>query len=434
MRYFVGLIFLTMLTPFSVGQNSNLQTNESNVAERDVRKLDILDLQRVDKPVKEQSLYTDTDLRQNGRWQVVASHLSNSDMTDDVMREQMAKRHIAGTSVVVVRNGKIVFARGYGSANIEQSMPATSNTIYQIGSTTKPFTATAIMMLVQNGSVSLDEKAAKYLPKLPAQYSDVTIRQLLTHTSGVNRDLRTGNADDFTVDEFWKRLATASVSFKSGERWEYSNTGYILLGMIIESVTGKSYGEFLNERIFKPLGMKDTKYLEPPSKSNDRAVGYDWTENAFRPSPYFSGGYAAGGLVSTATDLAKWDAALDAEKLLRQTNLEQMWMPAKLSNGKLVTFDFRGVQTSYGFGWFLTSYRGHKVVTHGGTVSGFSSQIMRFPDDKITIIVNSNSKSGADRIGHAEYLTQSIADIYVPNLAPVSSTGHWSGLPRAHLS
>jgi CubicO group peptidase (beta-lactamase class C family) len=171
------------------------------------------------------------------------------------------------------------------------------------------------MMLVENGTVSLDEKAAKYLPKLPAQYGEVTIRQLLTHTSGVNRDLRTGNTDDFTVDEFWKRLATAPVSFKPGERWEYSNTGYILLGIIIESVAKKSYGEFLNQRIFEPLGMKDTKYLTPPDKNRNRAVGYDWTENAFRPSPYFSGGYGAGALISTVTDLAKWDRIGHAEYL-----------------------------------------------------------------------------------------------------------------------
>ena len=380
---------------FSVGQISSSRTNESNLPESEVREPD---------------------------WKVAASHPLKSNKIDDALREELTKRHIAGASVAVVRNGQVILAKGYGSANIEKSVPAMPKTIYQIGSTTKPFTAMAIMMLVENGSISLGEKAAKYLAKLPAQYGEITIRQLLTHTSGVNRDLRTGNADDFTLDEFWKRLATAPASFKPGERWEYSNTGYILLGMIIESVAKKSYGEFLNERIFKPLGMKNTSYLEPPGNSKNRAVGYDWVGNAFSPSPYFSGGYGAGGLVSTVTDLAKWDAALDRENLLKRSSLEQMWMPARLSDGKLVSFEFRGERSSYGFGWFLTSYRGRKVVTHGGTVSGFSSQVMRFVDDRITIIVNTNSKSGADRIGHAEFLAQSVADIYVPNLAPVSSS------------
>jgi D-alanyl-D-alanine carboxypeptidase len=295
-------------------------------------------------------------------------------------------------------------------------------TKYQIGSTTKPFTAAAIMLLVESGRISLDEKAANYLPNLPAQYGEVTIRQLLTQTSGVSRDLRTGNTDDFTADEFWKRLAAASPSFNPGERWEYSNTGYILLGMIVESVTHKSYGEFLRERIFEPLKMKDTAYLEPPGKSKSRAIGYEWEENAFRPSPYFSGGFGAGGLVSTVSDLAKWDAALDTGNLLKRSSLEQMFAPAKLADGKTVKFDFRGETTSYGFGWFLTVYRGRKVFTHGGVVSGFSSQIMRFPDDKITIIVSCNGKSGTDRIGYAENLAKVVADAYVPNLSPVSGS------------
>ncbi len=346
---------------------------------------------------------------------------AQTDKIDKAIREEMAKQHIAGTSVAVLRNDKLVLTKGYALANIEQSIPAAPKTKYQIASTTKPFTATAIMMLVESGKILLDEKAAKYLSNLPAQYSEVTVRQLLTQTSGVNRDLRTGNVDDFTAAEFWKRLAAAPVSFKPGEKWEYSNTGYILLGMVIESVTRKTYGEFLTKRIFKPLGMKDTKYLEPPDKSKNRAIGYDWVENTFRPSPYFSGGFSAGGLVSTVSDIAKWDAALNTEKLLKRSSVEQMWMPAKLSDGKLVNFDFRGEQTSYGFGWFLTSYRGHKIATHGGVVSGFSSQIIRFADDKITIIVNSNGKSGADRIGYAEFLAKSVADTYVPNLLPVSA-------------
>lgn len=340
---------------------------------------------------------------------------------DEAVREQMAKRHIAGASVAVLRNGESVFKKGYGLANVERSIPAAPNTKYQIGSTTKPLTAMAMMMLVEEGKISLDEKAAKYLSKLPVQYGDITVRQLLTHTSGVNRDLRTGNTDDFTAEEFWKRLAAAPASFKPGERWEYSNTGYIILTMLIESVTGKTYGEFLQKRIFKPLGMKDTAYLEPFGKNKNRAVGYDWLENAFRPSPYFSGGFGAGGLVSTVSDLAKWDAALDSVKLLKQSSLEQMLTPARLADGKTVSFDFRGEPASYGFGWFLTRYRGHRVITHGGVISGFSSQIVRFPDDGISIVVNANGKSGADRIGYAEHLSKIIADAFVPGLSPASA-------------
>lgn len=376
--------------------------------------------QREDKSTKEHMLYTDTYVRRNGRWQVVASHLSGLEATDAAVRELMTKGQVAGASLAVLREGKLLLARGYGSAEIEKSIPATSKTIYQIGSTTKPFTAMGIMMLAEQGRIELDDKAAKHLPQLPASCAEITVRQLLTHTAGVNRDLRTENADDFSIDNFWPRLAAATPAFVPGEKWEYSNTGYILLGLIIEAVAGEPVGDFLQKRIFKPLEMLDTSYLAPPGQSAKRAIGYEWVQNGFRPSPYFSGGFGAGGLVSSVTDLARWDAALETEKLLKRASLEQMWAPAVLKDGKPVSFEFRGQQTSYGFGWFLTSYRGRKLVTHGGTLSGFSSQVMRFPEEKITVIVNSNSKAGADRIGHAELLARSVADIQVPNLETVS--------------
>ncbi|MCA1602175.1 MAG: beta-lactamase family protein, partial [Acidobacteria bacterium] len=261
-----------------------------------------------------------------------------------------------------------------------------------------------------------------YLPWLPAVYKEITVRQILTHTSGINRDVRTANVDNFTIDEFRRRFIAAPASFKAGERWDYSNNGYILLGLIIESVAKKPYGEFLQERIFKPLGLKNTRFSEPPAKASNRAVGYEWQDNTYRPSPYFSGGFGAGGLISTLSDMVKWDSALDSEKLLKRTSLEHMQMPAKLVNGQTVNFTYRGEQTSYGFGWFLGSYRGHKLNTHGGVLSGFSSSIHRFVDDRITIIVLCNSKegerrAGEDRMGQADALARDIADIYVPHLS-----------------
>jgi len=341
---------------------------------------------------------------------------------DDYIRAELTKLHIPGVGVAVLRNGKVELKKGYGLANVEQKIPVTPNTIFQIASTTKSFTAMAIMILVEDGKISLDERAFTYLPWLPTLYNGVTVHQILTHTSGINRDVRMANVDNFTIDEFKRRFIAAPVSFKPGERWDYSNNGYILLGLIIESVTGKPYGEFLTERMFKPLGMKNTKFLEPPSKLKNRAVGYEWQENTYHASPYFSGGFAAGGLLSTLSDMVKWNAALDSEKLLKRASLEQMQTPAKLGNGQTVNFNYRGEQTSYGFGWFLGSYRGHKLATHGGVLSGFSSTIHRFVDDRITIIVLCNSKegerrAGEDRMGQADALARDFADIYVPNLS-----------------
>ena len=335
---------------------------------------------------------------------------------DNYIKEEMAKRHIPGAAVAVLRNGKVELMKGFGLADVERNIPVTPDTMFQIASTTKPFTAMAIMMLVEDGKLSLDEKAMKYLPWLPAIYSEVTVRQLLTHTSGVNRDVRTANVDNFTVDEFRKRFAVAPMAFKPGEKWEYSNNGYILLGLIVESVSGKPFGEFLKQRITKPLGMNNTSYNVPPTdKMKNRAVGYDWLENSYKPSPYFHGGYTGGAIVSTISDLAKWEQALATGKLLKQSSLEQIWTPVKLINEKPLSFEFRGEQSGYGFGWFLTSYKGRKLFTHGGVISGFSSQILRFADDKITIIVIANSKSGADRIGYAEVLANGIANILFDN-------------------
>lgn len=332
---------------------------------------------------------------------------------DDLIKAEMGKLHIPGAAVAVLRDGETELIQGYGLANIERKIPVTPDTVFQIASTTKPFTAMCVMMLVEEGKISLDEKAMKYLPWLPAIYSEVTVRQLLTHTSGINRDVRTANVDNFTIDEFKRRFAAASVSFKPGVRWEYSNNGYILLGLIVEAVSGKPFGENLARRITGPLGMNDTGYNEPPTaKVKNRATGYDWIENAYRPSPYFSGGYTGGAITSTISDMAKWGRALSAGRLLNRSSFEQIWTPAKLIDGRPGSFDFRGEQSGYGFGWFLTSYKGRKLFTHGGTVSGFSSQVHRFVDDKVTIIVLTNSKSGPDRIGFAEVLARGIADLY----------------------
>lgn len=352
---------------------------------------------------------------------ITISGQDRQQQVDALIKAEMAKLHIPGAAVAVLRNGKTELLKGYGLANIEQKIPVTPDTMFQIASTTKPFTAMTIMMLVEEGKVSLDDKAIKYLPWLPAIYSEVTVRQLLTHTSGINRDVRTANVDNFTIDEFKRRFSAAPASFKPGERWEYSNNGYILLGLIVEAVSGKSFGENLALRIAKPLGMYNTKYNEPPTdRMENRAIGYDWVENSYQPSPYFSGGYAGGAIISTISDMAKWGQALSAGKLLRQSSFEQIWTPVKLSDGQPRSFEFRGEQSGYGFGWFLTNYKGRKLFTHGGTVSGFSSQIHHFVDDKVTIIVLTNSKSGADRIGFAEVLARGIADLY---FSAVSKTG-----------
>lgn len=311
-----------------------------------------------------------------------------ADRLDDYLNAALSRLHLAGASVVIMSDGLIMAARGYGLANIERRIPVKPDTIFQIASTTKPLTSMSVMMLVEEGKIALDDKASKYLSWLPAIYSEVTIRQLLSHTSGVSRDVRTDNVDNFSMEEFKKRFIAAPASFAPGERWEYRNNGYILLGLIVEAVSGQSFGEFLSKRIAKPLKMKRTSYNVPPDeKIKNRAIGYDWQENSFRQSPYYFGGYTGGAIISTALDLAKWLRGFNSGRLLKPSSREQILTPVKLKNGQTLNFDFRDEKTSYGFGWFITSYKNHKLYTLGGTVSGFSGIINYFADDGLSIIV-----------------------------------------------
>lgn len=329
---------------------------------------------------------------------------------------EMSSLHILGASVAILRDGNVHLTQGYGLANLETKAKVTPTTKFQIGSTTKPFTSMAVMILVDDHKLSLDEYVTKYLSWLPTMYKDVTIRQLLSHTSGVNRDVRTGNVDNFTLAEFQKRFTTAPESFPRAERWEYSNNGYVLLSMLIETVSRRPYGSFLRERIFLPLRMKHTSYMEPYGTDKDRAIGYEWDGNRYLPAPYFHGGYGGGGIVSTAADMARWAQALEKRKLLTAASYNEIWTNTKLRDGRSLSFEFRGEQSGYGLGWFLMSYKGHKLFTHGGTVSGFSGQIHRFVDDKLAIVVLTNCKSGSDRIGYAEVLANMIADRYLDDI------------------
>jgi CubicO group peptidase (beta-lactamase class C family) len=339
---------------------------------------------------------------------------------DDYLPSEMAKRHIPGVSFAVTEDGKVLMTRSYGQANVELSVPVTPDSVFKLASVTKPFTATALMMLVEEGKVSLDARIAGYLPRLPRQWANVTIRQLLSHTSGVADYLKAPRwswqswRQDLTPDEFIKFASEARPSFAPGAGIRYSNTGFYLLGMVIEKVSGKPYGQFLAERIFQPLQMTATQRDTLTEIVPHRVSGYVLSDGALRNAEYTSEtwAYAEGGIISTAADLAKWDAALYTEKLLKRTSLEQMWTPAQLNNGKeaIIGDNGAGKPNYYGLGWYLSEYRGHKVVFHPGDKPGFSSIFIRFMDERLTVILLSNNSSGTP----AYALATGIADFYLP--------------------
>lgn len=308
---------------------------------------------------------------------------------DALVREKMAANHIPGLSLAVAREGKIILAKGYGMANLELSVPATEKTAFAIYSITKTFTGVATMMLVEDGKILLEDPVSKHLSDLPITWNRVTIRHLLTHTSGI-KDVCEVPADpcnetrDFTQAEIIKLVATYPLDFPSGERWEYNNLGFFLLGMLIEKVSGKTYEQFLRERIFAPLEMRDTRLENYSELIPNRADGYTWKNGAYRNtkrvSPTLS--FSLGGLVSNVLDLAKYDAALYTEKLLQKRTLDEMFTKAKLNDGQTV---------DQGLSFGMTPFQNHPRVGHSGGHIGFASTITRLIDDKVTVIILTNS-------------------------------------------
>src|SRR5215470_20019737 len=266
---------------------------------------------------------------------------AKSDKINDYVSAQMRQLHIPGLSLAIVRDGRITKAHRYGFANLELKARATKETVYEIGSNTKQFTAAAIMMLVEDGKVHLEDAITKYFPEAPEAWRGITIRHLLSHTSGIQNHVavphwldvfRTNLAFETAPprDELLKMFFKRPLEFQPGETWAYDNTGYYLLGMIIEKVRGKSYWQFLDERIFKPLRMNATRNTDPLPIVPDRASGYKWKKNHFENRPILlpSIAFSAGRLFSTGEDMAKWDAAFSSENLLKKSSLNQMWTSA----------------------------------------------------------------------------------------------------------
>ncbi len=330
---------------------------------------------------------------------------------DEYLQNEMKSQQIPGIALAVVKDGKIVLARGYGLANVELQVPVKPETIFQSGSTGKQFTATAVMMLVEEGKLNLDDKITKYFSDAPESWNDISIRHLLTHTSGMSDypadfDLRR----DYTEDELLQRIKSIPLAFKPGDKWSYSNLAYVTLGILIHKVSGKFYGDFLQERIFKPLEMTTAQIISEADIVPNRAAGYRVANGQLKNQNWVSPSLnttADGALYFTVYDMAKWDASLYTEKLLKRGSLEQMWTPVKLNDGKT---------SPYGFGWGLGQVRGHRVIEHGGSWQGFKAQISRYVDDKLTIILFANQT----RANQAK-LTHDIAAIINPELTASSA-------------
>ncbi len=327
---------------------------------------------------------------------------SGADRMDEFIRAEMDRLKIPGVALRVIQSGRETKAAHYGLANVELQVPVRAETVFEIGSLTKQFTAACVLLLAEDGRLSIDDAITNHLATAPAAWSNITIRHLLTHTSGLKN--YTGH-DGFELTkrlsqkQFIEALAPLPPDFAPGAQAKYCNSGYNLLGHIIENVSGKSYWNFLAERIWSPLGMTSGTNRDPFLVVPHRADGYLRKNGTLtNRDADLTDVFAAGAIVSNIGDLVNWNAALDAGKLLNAKSRAQMWTAGKLNDSS---------DCPYGFGWRLHPYQGHKNIGHSGSTSGFSASLQRFPDDRLAIIVLCNS----DEPNIATTLARGLADL-----------------------
>ena len=333
---------------------------------------------------------------------------------DDILQKSVDKNG-PGMAVIVYQNGKTVYAGAVGMANIEHDIPLKSDSVFRLGSITKQFTSAAIMMLQEQGKLSIDDDIHKYVPDFPTGDNKVSLAHLMTHTSGINN--YTNNKETMeklipsptTLDDMLKKFADEPMLFKTGERMQYSNTGYVLLGKVIEVASEQSYEAFIKENIFKKLGMKNSQYggrqIVP-----SRASGYTESEHGVANSTFIDmvWPHAAGALLSTVHDLAIWNQALASGKVVSKKSYQQMIAPFKLNDGS---------ESNYGFGLGTFPLNKYKAVGHGGGIPGFSTDSMYIPEKDLFIAVFANNDHASPEVLTLKFAAEALS-IDVPEFKP----------------
>ena len=330
---------------------------------------------------------------------------NKSARVDELFRDYTGPA-VPGASVLVIQDGKILYKKAYGMADLEAHAAATTATNYRLASFTKQFTAMCILMLAERKKLSLDEPLTAFFPDFPAYGKQITVRHLLTHTSGLldYEDLMPADTKVPILDKGALELLKKQdkTNFPPGSEYRYSNSGFVVLALIVEARSGMSFAQFLKKNIFDPLGMAGTVAFENGiSTVRNRAYGYTKRENGFERTDQSmtSSTLGDGGIYTSVDDLYHWDQALYATKLVKRESLEQAWTPFTLTNGK---------RTEYGFGWEVKDYKGQHTVQHGGSTIGFRTHILRVPERKFTVIVLENRNEGKP----GEIANQ-IADLYL---------------------
>lgn len=332
---------------------------------------------------------------------------------DEFVSSFMEQHRIPGLSLAIVREGEILYEAGYGYARLDPKLPATPATVYGLGSISKIFTGVAVMKLAEGGHLRLDAPVGSYLRGLPKSWDAVTIRHLLSHTSGIREEKWAGGIVEFDRREHRQRdvieTAFGPVLFESGTGYAYRNVGFRLLGMVIEAVSRQTYWDYLDKTIFEPLEMGSTRNSDPEADIPERAQGYAprgvgyQKRDPVTPSSAFS----EGALMSSVRDLAKFDAAMYGQQVLSRRSIEAMRTPFALADGTTV---------DYGLGWGVRKMHGYRVVGHGGSLPGFAGSMWRFEDHNLTVIVLTNYEPSKIPRGEGERLVVTLAGFYEPAL------------------
>ncbi|HSI89400.1 MAG TPA: serine hydrolase domain-containing protein [Pyrinomonadaceae bacterium] len=326
---------------------------------------------------------------------------------DEYIKDHMAAEKIPGISVAVMREGKIILAKGYGLANVEHNVPVKPETVFQSGSVGKAFTVFAIMMLVDEGKLKLEDKINRYLTDAPPEWDGITVSDLLEHTSGMG-----GYPDDFdyredlSEDEMYKFVRATPLAFRLGEKRGYSNLGFVTLGLLIHKVTGKFYGDFLKERVFTPLGMTTARIISEADIIPNRAAGYRIVDGELKNQEWVAptlNTTADGALYLSVLDMANFEAALHQRKLLSPSSYDAMWK-------KVVTND--GVAQPWGFSWHIKDVNGKKIIGHSGGWQGFTANFDRYPEKDLAVIAFTNRRGA-----NPEVITRELMAIFAPELS-----------------
>ncbi|HEY3777292.1 MAG TPA: serine hydrolase domain-containing protein [Rhizomicrobium sp.] len=325
---------------------------------------------------------------------------------DAYLASQMEAQHIPGLSFAVVRDGVVVASGARGLANVELSAPAGDATEFEIASMTKPITASAVMLLAQQGALSIDDPVAKYLA-VPDTWKRMTIRQLLSHTAGVKDHFRDFPAYpplpldrrlSYTKDEYLKAHIDAPLNFSPGSQWAYSGGGYVILGAIIEKVSGQRYADYMRDHVFGPLGMEHTHIASVSDVIPNRASGYTTEDGKLRNGAYTGEAHISGadiGVLTTAADMAKWLIAVSTPRMWTAASRDLMWTPAKLSDGRDA---IAPTGLSYGLGWFVSMFGRFRLVGHDGSLfNAFSSSVFFLPEKQFGVVVLTNQSDANPR-------------------------------------